>query len=205
MLLALLLGVALLLLVTSGPEPIGRIALHLGANRLAQVLLSDPAAHGVAAYRAGDFIAADADFAKAGRTSTYNRGLSLAATGAYDLSVAYFDAVLFANPGDGDARHNRQIVAVLTVPTIGEGDDRGRISAADGKVGADEAAESARLQLADQSSVRKPNEEGYVAADEAWLATLSDDPGEFLRLRLRAEYDRRTGEGLIRPAEAQPW
>ena len=44
-----------------------------------------------------------------------------------------------------------------------------------------------------------------IAASDAWLATLPDDPGEFLRLRLKAEYDRRTALGLIRPAEGEPW
>ena len=44
-----------------------------------------------------------------------------------------------------------------------------------------------------------------VAASEDWLATISDDPGEFLALRLQAEYRRRETLGLIRPREGQPW
>ena len=42
-------------------------------------------------------------------------------------------------------------------------------------------------------------------ASDDWLATLSDDPGEFLKLRLKAEYLRRSAQGLIRPREAEPW
>ena len=44
-----------------------------------------------------------------------------------------------------------------------------------------------------------------IAASDEWLATITDDPGEFLRLRIRAEYDRRAQLGLIRPVEGDPW
>ena len=63
--------------------------------------------------RAGDYAEADAAFAAAWRRATYDRGLSLAATGSYALAVAYFDGVLFVDPSDTDARFNRDLVARL--------------------------------------------------------------------------------------------
>lgn len=203
-LLPALLAAALTGLVIAGREPAGRIAIYLGTNGVARTLLTDPATRGVAAWRAGNFAAADADFTAAGRSSTYNRGLSLAATGDYALSLAYFDAVLFANPGDGDARRNREIVAARVPPVVGIGNNRGRIAADDGE-GAIDKAEEAQALVLEEAGFRKRIDAGYVAADDDWLATLSDDPGEFLRLRLAAEYARRATEGLIRPAEGQSW
>ena len=72
---------------------------------------------------------ADADFARAGRSQTYNRALSLAATGDYPLAVAYFDAVLFANPADSQARDNRAVVDALVEGVVGQANAAGRIAA----------------------------------------------------------------------------
>ena len=55
------------------------------------------------------------------------------------------------------------------------------------------------------SAVRRPIGEGQRVADDAWLATLPDDPGEFLRLRLRDEFARRVSLGLTAPEAGDPW
>ena len=104
---AVLLVLAVAALVLAGPAALGALALRAGWDRVALILLDDPGARGVAHYRLGDHDLADADFARAGRSQTYNRALSLAATGDYPLAVAYFDAVLFANPADEQARASR--------------------------------------------------------------------------------------------------
>ncbi len=98
-----------------------------GWDRVALILLDDPGARGVAHYRLGDHDLADADFARAGRSQTYNRALSLAATGDYPLAVAYFDAVLFANPADEQARASRDLVATMFPPQQGDSVAPGRI------------------------------------------------------------------------------
>ncbi len=203
--LPLVLAVGFGCLLLARPAALGKLAFVLGGPRPAAVLLGDPAIGGVADYRAGRHTEADAAFATAGRRSTYNRGLSLAVTGNPSLALAYFDAVLFANPADEDARFNRGIVAGLIEPVVGRGNGRGRIAAAGKRVGAADAEEALRLQIADQTSVRRPVDAGVIAANDEWLQTLPDDPGEFLKKRLQAEYDRRTARGLIRPAEANPW
>ena len=80
---AILLVLAVAALVLTGPAALGALALRAGWDRVALILLDDPGARGVAHYRLGDHDLADADFARAGRSQTYNRALSLAATGDY--------------------------------------------------------------------------------------------------------------------------
>ncbi|RNF35313.1 hypothetical protein [Paracoccus methylarcula] len=200
----IVLAAALAALAVAGPEAMGRLALRAGWDGMAARLLSDPAARGVALYRIGDHAAADEAFAEAGRSQTYNRGLSLAATGDYPLSVAYFDAMLFANSADAQARANRDLVASMFPPPRGDSVAPGRLAGTGGRM-SDEPVET-RLQANASGPKwdRQLDRKGIAATDE-WLETISDDPGEFLRLRIRAEYERRAQLGLIRPKEADPW
>ena len=48
-------------------------------------------------------------------------------------------------------------------------------------------------------------ESGRRVADAAWLEALSDDPGEFLHMRLEAEHRRRMSLGLVAAEEGDPW
>ncbi|WP_347137686.1 hypothetical protein [Paracoccus sp. SSK6] len=201
---ALIALAALAALAVAGPEALGRLALHAGLDRPAAALLDDPAAQGVALYRLGDYPAADAAFAKAGRSQTYNRGLSLAAVGDYPLSVAYFDAMLFANPADEQARANRDLVAAMVPPHQGESTAPGRIKGAGGMEAGDVPI-SALLANASGPEWEKRLDAKGLAATDQWLDTITDDPGEFLKLRIRAEFDRRARLGLIRPEEGDPW
>lgn len=193
----------LVALALAGPQALGRLALHAGLDRPAALLLDDPAARGVALYRLGDHRGADAAFAQAGRSQTYNRGLSLAATGDYPLSVAYFDAMLFANPADEQARRNRDLVAAMVPPERGDSSVPGRISGAGGLSG-DVKIADLLANLSGPEWERRLDAKGLAATDQ-WLDTIVDDPGEFLTLRIRAEFDRRARLGLIRPEEGDPW
>ena len=185
-------------LAIGGTAPLAKILLIAGFPAAAAPLIADPATRGVALYRAGDYVGANDAFRQAGRGSTYNRGLSLAATGDYPLSRAYFDAVLFANPADSEARENRNLVNDLIPPTVGEANDAGRIAAESIAVpGGSPVDEIKRLG--------RPLDEGRRVADAAWLDSLQDDPGEFLRLRLAEEYKRRLSLGLTPPEGGDPW
>lgn len=182
----------------AGKASLAKLLLIAGLPGLAAPLLDDPAVQGVAFYQAGDFASADDAFRKAGRGSTYNRGLSLAATGDYDLSVAYFDAVLFANPSDSEARENRNLVSELVPKNRGEANNAGRIAAESIAVpGGSPVDEIKRLG--------RPLDEGRRVADAEWLENLPDDPGEFLRLRLAEEHKRRLSMGLTAPEGGDPW
>jgi len=190
-------------IAAAGPEAWGRLILWAGLPG-ASGLLNDPGAKGLALYRAGDFKAADAALAEAGRGQTFNRALTLAATGEYALSVAYFDAVLFASPADAEARNLRDLVSAMVPKTRGDSVAPGRLAARGGRSGEAEKSPWGWPDAPAPERQRKTEARGY-AASEAWLKTISDDPGEFLRLRLTKEYERRTGLGLIRPEEVNPW
>lgn len=195
-LILLLAGLAALLL--AGRAPLARVAFLLNLPQIAALLSDDPAVRGVALYRAGDYAAADDAFRKAGRGTTYNRGLTLAATGQYALSVDYFDAVLFAMPSDSQARDNRNIVNAVLPPQIGEANQAGRIAAK-------AIATSGGSPVDEIKRLGRPLDVGRRVADAEWLATLPDDPAEFLRLRLEDEYLRRLSMGLTPPQEGDPW
>lgn len=197
-------ALAIVLLILAGPDALGRLALRAGWNGAAAALLSRPDARGIALYRLQAYQRADDAFAEAGRSQTYNRGLSLAATGDYQLSVAYFDAMLFADPADEQARQNRDIVAAMYPPVRGQSVVPGRIAAAGG-IATDKPVISDLLANASGPEWERKLDNKGIAASDTWLQTISDDPGEFLKLRLRAEYDRRAQLGLIRPDEADPW
>ncbi|HRO13315.1 MAG TPA: hypothetical protein PK452_17455 [Amaricoccus sp.] len=198
--LALLLAAAgIAALAAAGPAPIGRLALMAGLPGLAAEFIADPAVRGVALYRAGRYQEADDAFRTAGRGSTFNRGVTLAATGDYPLSRAYFDAVLFAAPGDSEARENRNIINALIPPVIGEGNEAGRISVTP-------IAVPGGMPIDEDIRVRgRRLESGGLVADETWLAGIPDDPGEFLRLRLADEHRRRLALGKTPPEEGDPW
>ena len=180
----------------AGPQSLGKIALLLGQHSLAAELLEEPGARGVAPYRAGRYEEADAAFEEAGRSVTYNRGLSLAATGNYKLSVAYFNAVLFARPEDKEAEENRDIVGAMLTPIIGDGRGTGRIAALAARR-KKHPEDDVLPGLANQYKVRRKTRARSTIASDEWLETLSDEPGEYLKKRLEAEYDRRKGLGQV--------
>ena len=201
--------------LSAGPQAWAKALWRAGFPALAVPLLPDGAARGAALYAAGRYAAADAAFAAVGRSATYDRGLSLAATGRYSLSVAYFDAVLFADQYDSDARHNRDIVAGLVPPVIGAAMGHGRIRAILKDSGFDATAfdpdaPDAPIRAVDwvtdrDSLKRSVNHDRSVGADAAWLDTLSDAPGAYLKARLQAEMDRRHEAGEAARAEPSPW
>lgn len=188
----------LLALLLAGKAPLAKALMLIGLPALAAPLLEDPAIRGVALYEAGNYQAADDAFREAGRVSTYNRGLSLAMTGRLPLSLAYFDAVLFANPADSMARENRNAVSALVPPHQGEANAAGRIAA---KV----IASPTGVPYDEIKRLGKPLDAGGRVADGTWLESIQDDPGEFLRLRLEAEHLRRLSMGLTAPDGGDPW
>ncbi|WP_353476353.1 hypothetical protein PVT71_27130 (plasmid) [Salipiger sp. H15] len=209
------LAIAALCALAAGPDAWAKVAWRLGAPGLALPLLTDDAARGAALYSAGRYDEADTAFAAVGRSATYNRGMTLAASGSYQLSVAYFDAVLFADRYDADAKHNRQVVSALVDPVVGEAMGHGRIKALLAERGFeadtfDTDDPMAPVRTLDWVTDRDALKRGVtrdrsVAASAKWIASLADAPGEYLKARLAAELERRVETGEAAAAEASRW
>jgi Ca-activated chloride channel family protein len=206
-----LLSAALATALAAGPAAFGRLALSFGWPSLAHRLLDDPAWQGVALYRAGRFKEADESFAAAGQRATFSRGNSLARLGDYPLAVAFYDAVLFREPADEEARANRALVASLYDAVVGEGLDAWRLSIRDLVAKNRVDAATAHSQgspmpaPAPQQQVNPRFLAHSVVASRQWLATLEDEPGRYLKLRLAAEHRRRAEQGTAAHSGGDPW
>jgi len=87
-------------------------------------------------------------------------------------------------------------VGALLTPIIGDGRGTGRIAALAAR--RKKHPEDAVLPgLANQYKVRRKTRARSTIASDEWLETLSDEPGEYLKKRLEAEYDRRKGLGQV--------
>lgn len=205
-------GLALLLALglsvgLKGNAPFGRLALALGLNGPAAELLEDPLWRGIALYRAGRFEPAAEAFRQAGPRASYNRGNALARAGRYEEAVAAYDAVLYRTPQDEAARINRALVATLATAILGEVRAGGRVAAegtTSGPAGA-ERTETSTVTGVKVHDVRRPFDGHSIAASRQWLATLADDPGRYLKLRIAAEHRQRVDAGLAPPPAESPW
>ncbi|MGF1554367.1 MAG: hypothetical protein ACFBWO_17965 [Paracoccaceae bacterium] len=201
--------------IAAGPQGWGKLLWTAGFPRLAAALVDDDAVRGAALYEAGRYAEADAAFARVGRAATYDRGLTLAVTGRYPLAVAYFNAVLFVNRYDAEARHNRDLVLTLYDGVIGVSDGHGRIRTILAEAGVetepfDPERPSAPILSSDGLALagnrrREVTEARTVAADDAWLDTLADAPGAYLKNRLAAEFERRVRAGVVEAPEEERW
>jgi len=203
------LGLSVAAAIVAGPDAFGRLALALQMPGLAASLIETPHARGVALFEAGRYDEADLAFEAAGRDATYDRGMSLAMTGRYADAIAYFDAVLFAEPSDADARHNREVLSKLVPDVVGESNSIDGVPA--NVLGEESAAVATErdilkgLTLAEQRGVMDPRVKRMTAATEAWLTTLTDEPALYLKRRIKAEYERRQDLGLANPPEDNAW
>ena len=93
------------------PDQQAAQALREGEAKQAQQLASDPAWRGAAAYRAGDYASAAQALRQApGGDAAYNLGNALARQSQYPQAIAAYDRALKLDPGNADARANRQAV-----------------------------------------------------------------------------------------------
>ncbi|MFT3971971.1 MAG: tetratricopeptide repeat protein [Amaricoccus sp.] len=203
-------ALALAAIVAAGPAAWGRLALRAGAPGIAAPLLEAPRWRGVALYEAGRYDAAELAFQAAGRGATYNRGNTLALAGRYELAADYFDAALYADPTDADARANRALVEQFITRRSGDGGGTW------GKVGVANAAVEAKnpgtyemhIQALMRARPRLPRPSDSIQSVDAtadWLRTLPDDPGRYVKLTIAAEHERRVSEGTAPPPTGDPW
>ena len=201
---------ALAAITVAGPSAWGRLALRAGAPDLAAALIDAPRWQGVALYEAGRYAEADRAFQAAGRGSTYDRGNTLALTGRYELAAAYFDAVLYADPTDSDARANRALVERFIERRGGDGRGTwGKVGVADAAViPTNPGTYEMHIQALMRARPRLPRPSDSIQSVEAtldWLRTLPDDPGRYLKLRIAAEHGARERDGTAARPTGDPW
>jgi Ca-activated chloride channel family protein len=93
------------------PDQQARAQLDAGHADKAQALARDPALRGAAAYRGGDYAAAESDFARRDDAQAqYNRGNALAKQQDYKNAIAAYDDALRQDPQLADAQANKQAV-----------------------------------------------------------------------------------------------
>jgi Ca-activated chloride channel family protein len=90
----------------------GEQLLRQGDAAAAARTYADPRRRAHAEFQAGDYAAAARDFAAFDDADAhYNRGNALAHAGDPEAALEAFDAALARDPGNRDARHNRDLVA----------------------------------------------------------------------------------------------
>jgi Ca-activated chloride channel family protein len=93
------------------PDQQAQQALDTGDATTARQLAKSPGLRGSASYRAGEFDAAEQDFAQAsGADADYNRGNALAKQGRYQDAIDAYDHALRESPGMDDAAANKRAV-----------------------------------------------------------------------------------------------
>lgn len=211
-------GIAIAL---GGVAPLGRLALALGLPRLAVPLLHDPDWRGVALYRSGDMAGAAAAFAAG--SGGLNLGLALVQEGRL---TAALEALDLARPNDprAAALHGllmQHVAGVALDPAsiyrfadrdsdapavpapTGQGQGRAA-GTGDGVTNTSPLPDLPELESRGRLGVRRVFDARHIAADERWLATLPDVPGDYLAARIEAERKRRRDLGLTPPPPEDP-
>lgn len=211
-----------------GGAPFGRLALALGLPRVAHMLFDDPDWRGVADYRAGNYAAAAKAFARArddfnlGNARARQRDYA-AALEAYDvarsrgddLAVSNFDLIAAYYAGlaldpdapiawftEKDGSEDPAVpsfVAQGNARAAGEGDETTNSGAL---LGLPELKTTSGMK--EQIRVRRVFDDRFMVANDRWLATLEDVPGEYLAARITEERKRRKALGLAPPDPEDP-
>lgn len=199
-------------LTLGGISSIGRLALSLGMPSLATELLTDDAWRGVALYQAEDFAGAAEAFASDEAGSRYNEGNARARNGEYGAALVAYESVMATEPDSIDALTNHAIVSQIYAGTrfenpaipmqlkdregapvpanIGQGGARAQGTGSEANnTGA--GFEMPELFGSGVREVPRIFDEKYLVASERWLATLEDQPGQYLKARIDAERKRR--------------
>lgn len=148
------------------PDQQAAQALRQGQAKQAQQLARDPAWRGAAAYRAGDFAAADQAWQQApGADAAYNQGNALARQGQYPQAIAAYDQALKLDPAHADAKANRKAVEDWLKQHPPQPPDQKQHEGNDGKQGQSEAGDQGKSGKPDESD--KPSKDGSKPSSES--------------------------------------
>ncbi|KJZ18356.1 hypothetical protein TW80_14805 [Loktanella sp. S4079] len=199
-----------LALMLNGRGAFGRVALAFGQPKLAAVIFPEPAWKGIAHYRAGQFDQATSEFSRAGRASLFNLGNAQAQLGEYANALEAYDlatTVQFDPQAADNFDRLRAYYAATTLDIDGvfltedrdgsveeaplaRGDARAQGSG-DAVTNTSATPALAEIVSRGEARVRQVFDEQSITANERWLATLADVPGEFLAERIYHEHKAR--------------
>ena len=145
---------------------------------------SDPMRQGMASYRAGDFKAAAAAFARHDTSEAiFNRGNALVMSGQYAEAIKSYDRALQLRPDWTAAQVNRSIAVARRDRLAPPEDDAGGTG---GQLEADEIVFDNRAKTASQTQEVDVGEGDKLSDDELhalWLRRVQTQPADFLRAK----------------------
>ena len=214
-------GLTVVVLVAAGTDPFGRVLTSIRMPSAAVHLLETSQARGEALYLAGDYGHAMVEFEASG--DDYNLGLSAARSGDYATALVAWERVLAKDPSDAQTKANHALVAGLLAGTqfdpVAGAEERKdgpemRAEIGQGKARASSTGDGVNNKKAgfwmpevtSEGLRRVPKifDAQFVAANERWLATMEDQPGRYLRARLKAEQKARIVAGTALPVAEDP-
>lgn len=197
----------------AGRDGLASMALRLHAPSLSVMLADDLQLRGLAYYRLGNYVEAAEALRLAGPKASFNRGNALARAGHYADAVAAYDAVIARDPVHRAAHANRAIVVKLVDSETErgggnrpQGQEQGEHNKTENRnqsmtmLEAEQATRERAVQV-----MRPADSSKAMIADEQWLATMPDEPGRYLKLRIAAEYRRRLEAGIAAPPGDDAW
>ncbi|HEV2156227.1 VWA domain-containing protein [Bradyrhizobium sp.] len=165
------------------PDQQGRLAFDRGDYAAAARLFADPMWRGIAAYRAYDFLAAAQEFSHVDTIDgMFALGNAQAQNHAYERSIAAYDAVLKAQPGNLAAKTNRAIVQAA----LDAQEEKRRKQEQDDKAPPDMKADETRVDPKQKGGKRiavTPQDLTTPGAAEAWMRQVQTSPADFLKLK----------------------
>ena len=160
---------------------------------------SDPMRQGMAHYRAGDFKAAAAAFARQSTAQAmFNRANALVMSGQYDNAINNYERALQRRSDWTDAQDNRSIAVARRDRMAPPEDDAGGTG---GKLGADEIVFDDRAKNASQTQEVDVGEGDKLSDAELralWLRRVETKPADFLRAKFGYQLSRQ-GKGQNTP------
>lgn len=207
-----------------GAAPFARIALSLGLPSFAGQIFTQNEWQGIAAYQSGAHENAAELFAQSD-TGHFNAGVALARAGKFAASLEAFDRARAAYPEDDKAEANFDLIASIYAGL--EVDPDAFVHWSSRKEGAEKEApvglgtgraastgdettnSGANMGLPElisvrERSVRKVFDDRFMLANDRWLKTLADVPGEYLATRIFEEHKRRKALGIAQVAPEDP-
>jgi Ca-activated chloride channel family protein len=162
------------------PDQHGRRLFEKGDYLEASKTFRDPIWQGVSYFRAGDFKAAAATFARSDSAEGhFNQGNSQIMLGAYDAAVKSYDRALEKRPGWKEAMENRNLAIARAKMTATKGGDIG-----DQTLGAD--------KVVFDKDAKNEGQDTEVSGDQAassmeiqamWLRRVQTKPADFLKAK----------------------